>query len=220
MDAGARDGGGAGDPDAGGAPPATTLEITARDGTLPVVTDLWLYSLDGDQMIPLTGFTSSAARKTPRLMLPATIGDQPSGLVPADDGRMNGVMTNTTRGRWVQGAFVSTVDGTVIVTLPTPPTTAILVVAGVEDQRYAGAAAVNPDGTTASVPAGAGAPESHARRSFERDVKPILAVRCGACHNAQGPLNASLYLLLAARRPDQRQFRAQGAGSGLRQGCA
>ncbi len=184
--------------DGGG--PIATLTITARDGVTPLVTDLWLYTLDsGGTMTPLTGFTSTAARKTPRLMLPATIAGQPSGLSPADDGRLNGIMTNTNRGVLDQGAFVSTVNGTVVVTLPSIPTSPILVVAGVEDQRYAGAAAINADGTLGTVPSGVGMPESHTARSFTRDVAPILAAQCTSCHNPTGPDNAELYLVTGSR---------------------
>src|SRR5262249_1058155 len=88
----------------------TTLEITARDNTTPAITDPWLSTPDATgAMTPLTGFTSNAARKTPSLMLPATIAGTPSGLVPADDGRQNGVMTGVNRGVLSQGAFISTV---------------------------------------------------------------------------------------------------------------
>jgi hypothetical protein len=191
--------GGAPKADGGAAASPTTLVITARDGTTPVVTDLWLYMLDGANRVPLTSFTSTGARKTPRLMLPATIGGQPSGLAPADDGRLNGLMTNTTRGKLVQGAFVSTVDGTVTVTLPSPPMAPILVVAGVEDQRYTGAAVVAPDGAPGAVPDGTVLLERHTRRSFERDVKPMLFVRCAECHNDQGDLDAELYLVAGTR---------------------
>ncbi|HTA20730.1 MAG TPA: hypothetical protein VK989_15660, partial [Polyangia bacterium] len=198
-DASVADGGAASSTDGGAGASPTTLVITARDGTTPVVTDLWLYTLDGTTQTPLTAFTSTGARKTPRLMLPATIGGQPSGLVPADDGRQNGLMTNTTRGKLVQGAFVSTVDGTVTVTLPSPPTTPILVVAGVEDQRYTGAAVVAPDGSPGAVPDGTVILETHTRRSFERDVKPMLFLRCAECHNDQGDLDADLYLVAGTR---------------------
>lgn len=177
-------------------PPIATLEITARDGTTPVVTDLWLYTLDGSGgMTPITGFTSTAARKAPSLMLPATIAGSASNLTPADDGRQNGLMTATTRGVLSQGAFVSTVTGTVTVTLPSVPTTAILVVAGIEDQRYAGAAAINPDNSAATIPSGVGAPETHATRSFARDVAPILKDQCMSCHVPTGPDNAGFYLV-------------------------
>jgi hypothetical protein len=191
--------GGASARDGGAAAGPTTLVITARDGTTPVVTDLWLYTLDGASKVPLTAFTSTGARKTPRLMLPATIGGQPSGLAPADDGRQNGLMTNTTRGKLVQGAFVSTVDGTVTVTLPAPPPAPILVVAGVEDQRYTGAAGVAPDGSPGAVPDGTVILETHARRSFERDVAPMLKAQCLACHNDEGILDAELYLVTGTR---------------------
>jgi len=49
-------------------PPVATLDIIACDGTTPVITDLWLYSLDtAGNAMPLTGFTSTAARKNPDL---------------------------------------------------------------------------------------------------------------------------------------------------------
>jgi hypothetical protein len=181
------------------APPIAKLQITARDGATPVITDLWLYTLDGDRQTPLTGFTSTGARKSLRLMLPATLGGRPSGLTPADDGRTNGLMTNISRGVLSDGAFVSTVDGTVVVTLPSPPSTPILIVAGLEDQRYAGAAVVNPDGTPGRVPDGVGAPETHVGRSFSRDVAPILQERCGRCHLAAGIEDANLYLITGTR---------------------
>jgi hypothetical protein len=197
SDAGSVDGG---ETDAGTVIRTARLTITARDGTTPVVTDLWLYTLDGAPMgTPLTAFTSTAARKSPRLMLPATLGGKASGLAPADDGVANGLMTNTTRGTTSQGAFVSTVNGTVVVTLAAVPTSPILVVAAVEDQRYAGAAAINPDGTPAAVPAGVGVPESHPRVSFERDVMPILKNQCSLCHNPLGPENANFYLVTGTR---------------------
>ncbi|HSR98765.1 MAG TPA: hypothetical protein VLM79_17030 [Kofleriaceae bacterium] len=164
-------------------PAVATLDITARDGTTPVITDLWLYTIDATgAQVPLTGFTSTANRRSPKLMLPATIKGQPSGLSPADDGRQNGLMTNTSRGSMRQGAFVSAVTGTVVVTLPAVPTLPILVVAGVEDQRYAGAAVINPDGSLGTVPAGVGSPETHVRRTFARDVEPIVQMHCGGCH--------------------------------------
>lgn len=188
-----RDGGASPD---GGEPAATaTLTIAAHDGETAVVTDLWLYTLDAqDQKTPLTGFTATASRKSPRLMLPATLGGKPSGLLPADDGSENGVMTNTTRGKLDHGTFVSTVNGTVEVTLPALPTSPILVVAGVEDQRYAGAAVIAPDGTSRSVPDGVGVAESHPMRSYARDVAPLLTKNCtSVCHNSAGPNGAPMY---------------------------
>jgi hypothetical protein len=201
TDGGALDDGGTDAGVADAEPTATAkLTITARDGTTPVVTDLWLYTLDGSPTgTPLTGFTSTANRKSPHLMLPATLGGMPSGMVPADNGVANGVMTNTTRGTSSQGAFVSTVNGTVVVTLGAVPTTPILVVAAVEDQRYAGAAAINPDGTPAQVPAGLGSPETHPRVDFQRDVVPILHDQCSTCHNPVGPENAGFYLVTGTR---------------------
>jgi hypothetical protein len=132
-------------------------------------------------------------------MLPATIKGSPSGLVPADDGIRNGLMTNTTRGTLKDGQFVSTVDGTVVVTLASVPTSPILVVGGVEDQRFVGAAVINPDGTPGSVPAGVGVPETHVRRSFARDVAPILHLHCDLCHYPGGPENAGFYLVTGSR---------------------
>ena len=186
--------------DAGPPPPAATLTITAHDGAVPLITDLWLYTLDGAQNpTPLTAFTSTATRKSPHLMLPATIGGRPSGLVPADIGVANGLMTGTTRGKLADGAFVSTVTGRVVVSFAAIPTAPILVVAAVEDQRYAGAAAINPDGSAAQVPAGIGEPETHALRSFARDVAPILKAQCELCHQPKGPENADFYKVTGTR---------------------
>ena len=70
------------------------------------------------------------------------------------------------------------IDGTIIVTFATAPTDPIVVVAGVEDQRYAGAAAILPDGTPGTVPAGVGVPETHERVSYAHDVAPILKKQC------------------------------------------
>jgi hypothetical protein len=183
-----------------GPPPAATLIIVAHDGTTPVITDLWLYTLDGSgTQTPLTAFTATPARKSPRLMLPATIAGKPSGLSPADDGRMNGLVTGNTRGVLDAGTFVPTFTGTVVVSLPTPPTTPILVVAGVEDQRYGGAAVINPDGTPGTVPSGALVLETHTARSFTQDVAPLLQAQCSACHNPKGPDNAGFYLVTGSR---------------------
>ncbi|HEY1693250.1 MAG TPA: hypothetical protein VGG39_13875 [Polyangiaceae bacterium] len=186
ADGGAGGGDGGGD---AGAIPATTLTIAAADGTTPVVTDLWLYTLDGQgTQTPLTGFTSTQPRKSPRLMLPAAISGTPSGLAPADDGNANGTMTcSCTRGQLEEGSFVPTFTGTVTVTFAAAPTTAILVVAGIEDERYAGAAVVNPDGTAGTIPAGEGVAGTHSRVSFQRDVLPILHVACVTCHTGKGP---------------------------------
>ena len=191
-------------PDAGtsdSGAPGNTLTIVARDGTTPVITDLWLYTLDdAGNKTPLTGFTTkSGNRKLPKLMLPATVGGHPSGLSPADDGNTNGVMTDTTRGKLGGGTFTPAITGTVAVTLASASTSKILVVAGLEDQRYAGAAVINPDGTPGTVPAGALALETHTRRSFERDVVPLLKAQCASCHIPTGPANAGLYLVTGTR---------------------
>ncbi len=180
----------------GGVPASEQLRITTRDGVTAVRTDLWLYTLTGGKMQELDAFTATIGRKTSHLMLPATIGGAPSGLAPADDGRNNGLMTDSARGSLIQGAFVTAIDGTIIVTFATAPTDPIVVVAGVEDQRYAGAAVINPDGTPGDVPAGVGAPETHDRVSYTHDVAPILKKQCvDACHDSDGPLTAPLYLM-------------------------
>jgi hypothetical protein len=184
----------------GDVPASAVLEITARDGTTPVITDLWLYTLDaGGVQAPLTGFTSTAARKTPGLFLPAIVNGRPSGLSPADDGRQNGLLSNALRGTFKQGAFVSSVNGTVDITLPAVPTTAILVVAAIEDQRYAGAAVINLDGSPGTVPAGVGAPETHTRRSFTDEVKPLLTQYCVGCHNPMHANHADIYKVTGTR---------------------
>jgi hypothetical protein len=164
--------------------PTTTLDITARDGTTPVITDLWLFNIadDGTQ-VPLTGFTSTARRRVPRFMLPATVNGQPTGWKPADNGVENGLMTGTSRGTMKQGAFIAAITGTVTVTLPAPPTQPILVVAALEDQRYAGAAVITATGDPGTVPQGVGQPETHMRLSWARDVASINQPVCGACHN-------------------------------------
>ena len=173
-----------------------TVRITTRDGATPVRTDIWLYTLVGGQLQELDAFTATKSRKTGRLLLPATLGGVPSGLVPADDGRVNGLMTDGDRGSLVHGSFVSAIDGTVMVTLQAPPTDPIVVVAGVEDQRYAGAAVLMADGSPGIVPAGVGAPETHRRVSYEREVAPIIASNCVAgCHHPAGPFDAALYLM-------------------------
>ncbi|HWL87002.1 MAG TPA: hypothetical protein VNO21_14445, partial [Polyangiaceae bacterium] len=186
-------------PDAG--PPAPVLTIRARAGATPVITDLWLYTLDGaGNKTPLTGFaTSSPDRRVARRMLPATIRGQSSGLVPADDGNANGIMTDTTRGTFAHGTLTPGITGTVVVALSSAPASPILVVAGVEDERYAGAAVINPDGTQGTVPDGAFTLETHPRRSFVRDVAPLLKAQCGPCHNPTGPKNAGFYLVTGTR---------------------
>ena len=155
-------GGAGGEGGAGPEPQPTTLEVIAKDGATPVVTDLWLYTLDDDgNATPLTDFKSTAERKSRALMLPAKIDGKNSGLSPADDGVLNGTMTATSRGKLVDGAFVSTVNGKVTISFATTPTQPILVVAGVEDHRYAGAAAINLDGSAADGPDGFGKLETH-----------------------------------------------------------
>jgi len=171
----------------------TTLDITARDGITPVITDLWLYTFDDTgAQVPLTGFTVPNAagaavatnRKSAKLMLPAMIKNAPSGF-PAgitDDGRQNGILTNAQRGRLSQGAMVPMITGTITVTLAAPPTQPILVVAAVEDQRYAGAALIKANGEPDAVPAGVGVPETHNRLTYANDIAPIVKAHCSGCH--------------------------------------
>jgi hypothetical protein len=174
----------------------STLVVTARDGTTPLYTDLWLYSLGADGgRAPITDFSSDAPRPNPRLMMPATIRGQDSGLVPADDGVPNGVMTSSRRGVLSQGAFVSTMSGTVTITFPAVPTSPILVVAAVEDQRYAGAGVILPDGTAGTVPDGIGAPETHRLVSFANEAQPILFGACARCHTGENQFAATDYLV-------------------------
>lgn len=165
-------------------PTVAKIDITARDGLTPVVTDLWLYTLDAaGAKTELDGFTSTAARKSPKLMLPAMVMGEPSNFTPADDGRQNGLMTNTSRGTMKQGAFVSGITGTVTVTLPAVPTQPILIIAGIEDQRYAGAAVINADGTPGTVPpAEVPTLQTYTQLSFARDVASITLEHCGGCH--------------------------------------
>jgi hypothetical protein len=60
------------DSDAGEPAKLAKLTITARDGSTPVLTDLWLYTLENPaKPTPLSGFTTATTnRKTARRMLP------------------------------------------------------------------------------------------------------------------------------------------------------
>jgi len=124
-------------------------------------------------------------RKSRRLMMPGTIAGQPSGLVPADGGNENGFMSDGVREHRHDGKAVSAIDGDVVIALDSVPPSPLVVVAGIEDQRYAGAAAIDASGAPATLPAGIGAPEQHVPRTFETDIKPILK-QCLDCHAPVG----------------------------------
>ena len=169
--------------------PSTVLTITATDGTTPVMTDAWLYTLESGVLTPLTGFVDpDSKRKYRGLLLPCTIAGSPSGLAPCDNGDLNGVLTDKARKKFVNGQEVSAIDGIVNVTLNAPPTSTIVVVVAREDQRYAGAAAIDPSGQPAPVPAGVGAPETHTRVTYTTDVAPLMKGLCTSCH-APGQIN-------------------------------
>jgi hypothetical protein len=160
-----------------------TLTISAKDGFTPVMTDAWLYTLTGGKLVPLTGFQDPDSRRKYRgFMMPCTLVGTPSGLTPCDRGAMNGVMTDAVRDTLVNGVKQSAIDGTVAVTLDAAPVDPIVVVAALEDQRYAGAAAIDPNGKPVPVPAGVGAPETHAAVSYQRDIKPMIDAKCVSCH--------------------------------------
>ncbi len=164
----------------------TSLQISVRDNGAPARTDLWLYTLEDGQLKPFTAFKDpDSKRKSRRLMLPATIAGQPSQLVPADTGNENGFMSDGVREKRQNGALTSAIDGDVVVTLESIPTSPVVVVAGLEDQRYAGAAGLDTSGASITLPAGIGAPEKHTVRSFETDIKPILK-ECIECHGPKG----------------------------------
>jgi len=73
------------------------------------------------------------------------------------------------------------------------------VIAGIEDQRYAGAAMINPDGTSGTVPPGAAVRETHIRRSFTDEVAPLLVQHCSRCHNPMHTNHAGNYLVTGTR---------------------
>jgi hypothetical protein len=173
----------------------TNLHIVVADGLIPVMTDVWLYTIENGAPKPLTTFMESSAnkRKVRRMMLPCTIGGMPSGLVPCDDGSQNGIMTDLVRETLHNGVYTPALRGAVDVVLAAAPTAPILAVAAVEDQRYAGAAAIDPSGQAAAVPAGLGIPEMHIARTYSNDVAPIIHDQCSTCHNPDGV--AQLYHL-------------------------
>jgi hypothetical protein len=173
----------------------TNLHVSVADGATPVMTDVWLYTIENGTPKPLTAFTESPAnkRKVRRLMLPCKIGGMSSGLLPCDDGSQNGVMTDLVRDKLSNGMYTPAIKGVVDVALATAPSSPVLAVVAVEDERYAGAAAIDPSGQPVAVPAGLGMPEIHVARSYAKDVAPIINDLCLTCHSANGV--AALYHL-------------------------
>ncbi len=164
----------------------STLRISVRDNGAPVRTDLWLYTLVNGKLEDFTAFKDpDSKRKSRRRMLPAAIAGQPTNFAPADNGDENGFMSDGVRDRRQNGTPVSAIDGDVTVELEQVPTTPLVVVAGIEDQRYAGAAGIDATGGPVTLPAGVGAPEKHTARGFERDIKPLLE-GCLDCHAENG----------------------------------
>lgn len=166
----------------------TTLTITVKDGNTPVMTDAWLYTLQAGKLTPLTGFQDPDSKRRYRgLMMPCKLAGTPSNLVPCDDGVLNGVMTDLVREKIVNGMRQSAIDGTVNVTLDAAPTDPVVVVVAREDQRYAGAAAIDANGKSTAVPAGVGDPEMHRVVTYDKDIAPLVTNNCSAsCHNPKG----------------------------------
>lgn len=164
------------------------LRITVRDGEKPVMTDLWLYSLQGDKLVPFTNFQDPPSkRRSRRRMLPCTIGGMPSGLTPCDDGAENGLLNDSIRETRVGTTLTSAIDGQVEVALTTAPAEPLVVVAALEDQRYSGAAAIDGNGQPVTLPEGLFMPQHHTPRSYSRDIAPLLQTRCVGCHSDSGP---------------------------------
>ncbi|MFO0758823.1 MAG: hypothetical protein U0359_20190 [Byssovorax sp.] len=163
------------------------LTITVKDGATPVLTDVWLYTFEDNALKPITAFQDpDSPRKHRGLMLPCTIDGESSGLLPCDKGELNGVMTGEVRDKIVGGKTEPDIDGTVAVTLDAPPTAPIVVIAAIEDQRYAGAGAIDASGKAIALPVDVGKPETHEVVTYTKDVQPIFAVRCVSCHSKDG----------------------------------
>ena len=163
----------------------TTLTVTAKDGETPVMTDVWLYTQQGGTLTPFTDFKDPDSKRRYRgLMLPCTLGTTASQLTPCDNGELNGVMTDSQLATLVAGTqtMKSAIDGTVAITLNSVPTDPLVVVVAREDERYAGAAAITPDGQPATVPTGVGAPETHVKVTYA-DVQSIIEKNCTSCHS-------------------------------------
>lgn len=150
------------------------LHVEVMDEGKPVRTDLWLYTLEGDALKPLQGFKDTdSKRKDRNLLLPATIKGAPSGLAPANDGGKNGLMTDIAR---------TDTNGKVSIVFDAMPSNIVLVV-GREDQRYSGAALVDPSGKL-RLPKGLGERQAITPKSFVKDIAPILSANCTGCHRA------------------------------------
>lgn len=159
---------------------STSLTLEVKDASLaPVRTDLWLYRRDGERYVPFSDFTvPGAKRRSPNFMLPAEVLGASTSFSPADDGGRHGLMTD--------GSNRDAIDGSVEVTLnqALPDGTRLLVAAALEDQRYYGARTFElPTGGPGPVPL-FNTPVPHVRRTFQDDVKPILAKSCISCHAA------------------------------------
>ena len=166
----------------------TTLTIVAKDGATPVMTDAWLYTLqNGTTLVPITAFADPVeSRKYRGLLMPCSLVGQPSGLAPCFKGELNGVMTDTTRLKRIGGVASSNLDGTVAVTLTEAPVDPIVVIVGVEDQRYAGVAAIDMAGVPTAAPAGLAVLETHVARTYAGDVAKIVNSYCTLCHSKNG----------------------------------
>jgi hypothetical protein len=175
----------------GGTAPSTLLTVTVTDGATPVMTDVWLYTLDNGKLAALTDFDDpvvGAKRRYRGLLNPCTVGGTPSGLLPCDDGSLNGVQTDKVRATLSDGVYAPAIHGTVEVPLSAAPTSVIVVVVAREDQRYYGAAAINPDSSAAAVPAGMAVPETYPLVTYTHDIAPVVGAFCTTCH-APGQIN-------------------------------
>ena len=110
------------------------------------------------------------------------LGNVATGFLPCDSGELNGVMTDGVHDMLDKGTKKTAIDGIVKVTLDAAPTDSIVVVVAREDQRYAGAAGIAPDGDAAVLPAGVGAAESHAVVTYTKDVEPMIKSFFTSCH--------------------------------------
>jgi hypothetical protein len=163
------------------------LTIVAKDGATPVMTDAWMYTLKNGALVPITAFTDGAEKRKYRgLMMPCTLAGQPSGLTPCYKGELNGVQTDTKRAKRLAGVDSSNIDGTVAVTLMDAPVDPVVVIVGVEDQRYAGVASIDIAGAPIPAPAGLAVLEKHVARTYDDDVAPIVNTYCTSCHGKNG----------------------------------
>jgi hypothetical protein len=165
-----------------------TLTIVVKDGATPVMTDAWLYTLqNGTTLVPITAFDDPVQmRKYRGRMMPCTLSGKPSGLTPCFKGELNGVMTDVKRSKRVGGALQPDLDGTVVVPLSAAPVDPIVVLVGVEDQRYAGVAAIDVGGKSIAAPPGLAVVETHVARTYAQDAAPIFNEHCILCHGKNG----------------------------------